>query len=147
MQPPFEYDGHALAALRSSLSAERLQRYESIAAGDASQALRLYVWNTALSESFYGPIQGLEVTLRNKIHERLAHPFGPCWYEDARVALQWAERYYANERELALKTIKELDEAEAAFPQSGKGGPTKIPWPTPEFWYEIEKKADAEEPD
>ena len=92
MQPPFEYDGHALAALRSSLSAERLQRYESIAAGDASQALRLYVWNTALSESFYGPIQGLEVTLRNKIHERLAHPFGPCWYEDARVALQYVQR-------------------------------------------------------
>src|SRR5277367_518123 len=69
----------------------------------------------------------------------------PSWAY-ARVALQWAERYYANERELALKMIKELDEAEAAFPQPGKGGPTKIPWPTPEFWYEIEKKADAEEP-
>jgi hypothetical protein len=43
--------------------------------------------------------------------------------------------------------IKELDEAEAAFPQPGKSGPVKIPWPTPDFWYEIEKKADAEEPD
>jgi hypothetical protein len=60
--------------------------------------------------------------------------------------LQWAERYYANERELALMMIKELDEAEAAFPQQGKGSPAKIPWPTPEFWYEIEKKAEAEEP-
>jgi DNA-binding PadR family transcriptional regulator len=70
----------------------------------------------------------------------------PSWAY-ARVALQWAERYYANERELALKMIKELDEAQAAFPQPGKGGPTKIPWPTPEFWYEIEKQADAEESD
>ena len=70
----------------------------------------------------------------------------PSWAY-ARVALRWAERYYANERELALKMIKELDEAEAAFPQPGKGGPAKIPWPTPEFWYEIEKKADADEPD
>ena len=70
----------------------------------------------------------------------------PSWAY-ARVALQWAERYYANERELALKMIKELDEAEAAFPQPGKSGPVKIPWPTPDFWYEIEKKADAEEPD
>ncbi len=65
----------------------------------------------------------------------------------ARVALQWAERYYANERELALKMIKELDEAEATFPQRKTGVPAKIPWPTPDFWYEIEKKADAEEPD
>lgn len=70
----------------------------------------------------------------------------PSWAY-ARVALQWAERYYANERELALKMIKELDEAEAAFPQPRKEGPTKIPWPPPEFWYEVEKKADAEEPD
>ncbi|WIM86241.1 PadR family transcriptional regulator [Candidatus Mycobacterium wuenschmannii] len=63
----------------------------------------------------------------------------------ARVALQWAERYYANERELALKMIKELDEAEAAFPQLDKGGMAQIAWPTPDFWYEIEKKADAED--
>jgi hypothetical protein len=69
----------------------------------------------------------------------------PAWAY-ARVGLQWAERYYANERELALKMIKELDEAEAAFPQPGEGGRTKIPWPATEYWYEIEKKADADEP-
>jgi DNA-binding PadR family transcriptional regulator len=68
----------------------------------------------------------------------------PSWAY-ARVALQWAERYYANERELTLKMIKELDEAEATFPQAGDGGRAKIPWPTPEYWYEIEKKADADE--
>lgn len=70
----------------------------------------------------------------------------PSWAY-SRVALQWAERYYANEWELALKMIKELDEAEAAFPQAREGEPTKVPWPPPEFWYEIEKKANAEEPD
>lgn len=63
----------------------------------------------------------------------------------ARVALNWAERYYANERELTLKMIKELDEAEAEFPRVGDGGRTKVPWPTPEYWYEIEKRADADE--
>jgi DNA-binding PadR family transcriptional regulator len=68
----------------------------------------------------------------------------PSWAY-ARVALQWAERYYANERELTLKMIKELDEAEAAFPRAGDGA-AKIPWPAPEYWYEIEKKADADEP-
>ncbi|BBZ15757.1 PadR family transcriptional regulator [Mycolicibacterium gadium] len=63
----------------------------------------------------------------------------------ARVALNWAERYYANERELTLKMIKELDEAEAEFPRVGDGGRTKVPWPTPEYWYEIEKKAEADD--
>ena len=69
----------------------------------------------------------------------------PSWAY-ARVALNWAERYYANERELTLKMIKELDEAEAAFPRA-EDGRTKTPFPPPEFWYEIEKKADADEPD
>jgi DNA-binding PadR family transcriptional regulator len=69
----------------------------------------------------------------------------PAWAY-ARVGLRWAEQYYANERELALKMIKELDEAEAAFPQIGRGGRTKIPWPATEYWYEIEKKAEADEP-
>jgi hypothetical protein len=92
LQPQFQYDGHTLVALRSSVSAERLQRYESIAAGDAARALRLYMRNTALSESLYGPIQGLEVTLRNKIHQRLRDQFGARWYDESCVGLQYAQR-------------------------------------------------------
>lgn len=68
----------------------------------------------------------------------------PSWAY-ARVALRWAERYYANERELALKMIKELDEAQASFPRAGEGGRTKVPWPAPDYWYEIEKQAEADE--
>jgi DNA-binding PadR family transcriptional regulator len=68
----------------------------------------------------------------------------PAWAY-ARVALQWAERYYASERELTLKMIKDLDEAHATFAEAG--GEAGIPWPAPEYWYEVEKKADAEEPD
>lgn len=68
----------------------------------------------------------------------------PAWAY-ARLALQWAERYYSNERELTLSMIKELDEAEETFPRAGEGGRTKTPWPPPEYWYEIEKKADAED--
>ena len=68
----------------------------------------------------------------------------PSWAY-AKVALQWAERYYANERELALKMIKELDEAEAAYEKAGIERGARIPWPAPEYWYEIEKQADAED--
>lgn len=67
----------------------------------------------------------------------------PAWAY-ARIALRWAERYYANERELALSMIKELNEAEAEFPQSSDGEPVRVPWPAVDYWYEIEKKAEAE---
>ena len=68
----------------------------------------------------------------------------PSWAY-AKVALQWAERYYASERELALKMLKELDEADAAFENAGIARGSRIPWPTPDYWYEIEKKADEDD--
>ena len=39
---------------------------------DREQALRLYLWNVALSSAFYGVLQGLEVTLRKAMHKQLA---------------------------------------------------------------------------
>lgn len=92
MQPPFPYDDHNLPLLQSSVSAARLQRYQVIAAGDVAHALRLYMWNTALSESLYGPLQGLEITLRNKINERLASVFGAPWYDHRRLVFRYAQQ-------------------------------------------------------
>jgi hypothetical protein len=92
LQSPFPYDDHNLPNLQRSVSLTRLQRYVSMACGDTSQALRLYMWNTALSESLYGPLQGLEVTLRNKIHERLTGAYGPCWYDDPRLQLRHVQQ-------------------------------------------------------
>lgn len=66
----------------------------------------------------------------------------PAWAY-AKIALDWAERYYSSERELTLKLIKDLDEAEATFPKAGEGG--RIPWPDPSYWYEIEQKYNADE--
>lgn len=67
----------------------------------------------------------------------------PAWAY-AKVALRWAERYYASERELALKLIKDIDEAEADFGKALKGG--AIPWPERAYWYEVEQRLNAEEP-
>jgi hypothetical protein len=61
------------------------------------------MWNTALSESLYGPIQGLEVTLRNKIHRRFSDQFGARWYDDARVGLQYAQRDQVLRAKLSLQ--------------------------------------------
>jgi len=110
LQASFLYDGHTLAALHSSVSQDRLRRYHGIAAGDAAQALRLYMWNTALSEALYGPIQGLEVTLRNKIHGQLTAKLRASWYDDARIGLQYAQQnQIANAKQSLRLQGKPLD--------------------------------------
>jgi len=68
----FSYTDDLLDELEASLSRERLGTYLDAAGGDRKGAIELYAWNTAVSAAFYGPLQGLEVTLRNAIHRRLA---------------------------------------------------------------------------
>ncbi|MGA5463750.1 PadR family transcriptional regulator [Mycobacterium sp. NPDC050041] len=70
----------------------------------------------------------------------------PAWAY-GRVALQWAERYYAAERELALKVIKDLDEAEEAFAKAQPASDNGTPPLLRDYWYEIERRVQAEEPE
>lgn len=60
-----------------------------------------------------------------------------------RLALQWASRYYANERELAQQMIADLDEAEEAYARSG--GAAGVPRPSPSYWHEVEQRVDSDE--
>jgi Abi-like protein len=90
-------------ALARGVSALRLQRYIAIASGDTSQALRLYMWNTALSESLYGPLQGIEITLRNKIDERLTACFGAHWYDNPKIGIQFAQQRQINDAKSSLQ--------------------------------------------
>ena len=66
----------------------------------------------------------------------------PAWAY-ARLALRWSEDYYAAERELALRMIKDLDEVEEIFAKVTEDG-TKFP--VRDYWYEVERRA-AEEDD
>jgi hypothetical protein len=81
-QDLFEYTDEQLAALEQALSSDRLQPYLTLANGSKLQAIKLYEWNTAISESFYGLFQGLEIALRNSIHRSLIEAYGQeDWYE------------------------------------------------------------------
>jgi len=51
--------------LEASLSAERLGTYLAVTVGDRAGAVGLHAWNTAIGAAFHGPLQVLEVTLRN----------------------------------------------------------------------------------
>lgn len=102
MQAPYPYGDHSLEPLRSSVSPARLRRYLAFAQGDTAQALRLYMWNTALSEALYGPLQGLEITLRNKIHQRLSAVFGACWYDTPGCGMRHAQQEHIDRAKQAL---------------------------------------------
>ena len=78
----FSYTADQLAALAEAISAERLAPYRVLAGGDPVLALQLYERNTALSEAFYGALQGLEITLRNRVDRALASGLGRAdWYD------------------------------------------------------------------
>jgi len=66
--------------IEAALSIDRFGRYLD-AASAKPEALAYYRWNVALSSAFYGPLQCLEVGLRNAVHHRLATTHGDAWYQ------------------------------------------------------------------
>ena len=78
----FAMDEDILDALVASLSPERIATYMTAAGGDRIRAMRLYTWNTAVSAAFYGPLQGLEVAVRNGMHLALTASYGAAWYNN-----------------------------------------------------------------
>lgn len=83
----FVYDEGVLDDIERSLSPERFARYLRATHGSREAAVHLYTWNTAVSAAFYGPLQGLEVALRNAMHSRLSAAYGPEWYDNPAVGL------------------------------------------------------------
>ncbi|MEP9369984.1 hypothetical protein [Xanthobacter sp. VNH20] len=83
----FSYTDAVIDALETSLSPERMATYVQRAGGDRGRAVQLYTWNTAVSAAFYGPLQGLEVALRNAMHRELARKYGDDWYDNPAAGL------------------------------------------------------------
>ena len=86
----YTYSRQAITALRQSMSAERMEPYLQIAQGSETRALRFDVRNAALGSAFLGPLQALEVTLRNSVHALASAMHGEDWYDT--VCLEDAQR-------------------------------------------------------
>lgn len=71
-------------SLLRALSTSRLAPYHRDDDGGSELTIySRYLWNTALSESLYCVLQGLEVTLRNSIHDSITRYLGKeDWFED-----------------------------------------------------------------
>ena len=71
-QPP-------LRALRAAVSESRFATYLRHSGGDEELAWRLYEWNLEVSAALMTPLNMLEVTLRNRLYEAGARPYGSNW--------------------------------------------------------------------
>lgn len=77
----FPYNKNYVDALEVTLSAGRLHLYRKYADNDDVEALKLYCWNTCLSQVFYWPLHAFEVSLRNAMADRMYDEYGDDWYE------------------------------------------------------------------
>lgn len=104
----FDYGDEALDTLEKYISGERLAAYHRISRGDQWVALKLYEKNAQLSGALYPVIQGLEITVRNSIHNLMSDRLGTD---------QWYDRFaFGNSERAGLDDAKET--------LRGKGQPT-----------------------
>lgn len=69
----------------------------------------------------------------------------PAWAYP-RIAMQWSQRYYDAERELALQLIKDIDEAEQALAKGRREAGGEFPMPAQPRWREVEKWVQSHDP-
>lgn len=71
-----------LTPLQTAFSHARMGRYLDWSGGNPAGAFQLYTLNAQLSEALYIPLQALELSLRNRIHEAMSLQFGDRWLMD-----------------------------------------------------------------
>jgi hypothetical protein len=75
-------------ALALTISEARLAPYLAYSEGDWDRAFSLYRLNAQLSESFYRPLQGLEIAVRNSLNRHFIARFGENWHEQTMIRLE-----------------------------------------------------------
>ena len=79
-QDIYKYDENKLQTIKSSLSTQRLSKYDKLAGPNRPEyALELYLYNSRLSKAFLFPLHALEIILRNAIDEILEIAYGYDW--------------------------------------------------------------------
>lgn len=88
------------------LATERLDAYRQDGVPPATTLAR-YLWNMALCESLYSPLQMAEIALRNSLHRSLAvRCHRPDWYDVITGLPQWQQAQLADARAQLTKNGK-----------------------------------------
>ncbi len=90
----FQYTRQFLLSIERTVSRERLKRYLCATHQDTVRAMELYEHNVALSEALYGYLHGLEVAVRNAIHNALTLSYNtPHWYDLAPLSFYHQDKF------------------------------------------------------
>ena len=65
-----------------AISKDRINAYSRDGAGELI-AMSRYLWNIAVCESLYSPLQMAEIALRNAANRAFSEIYGPQWYDNA----------------------------------------------------------------
>jgi hypothetical protein len=97
--------------LRRAISHERLDAYRQRGtSNDDAELFAHYAWNMALSESLYTPLQCLEVSLRNSIHDTATVHFKTdVWFDLPGVLFQQEINKVQEAKNTLIKGNKPLD--------------------------------------
>lgn len=107
--------GAAPDGMDELLSEARFARYLNRYDGNRRLAMRLYTWNLAACSALWGPINVLEIAVRNAIHNRLVERTGRGdWWSDTRIHLCWNER---DAIDSAISTLKRRGTADPSADQ------------------------------
>jgi len=91
-QVNYNYTDEILDELDRAFSAERLSNSHSQAGGNRAEGWNLYLRNTALSESLYSPLQGLEILLRNALGDKIRGKYGEKWFDNPNFPLDYRQK-------------------------------------------------------
>jgi hypothetical protein len=84
MQLPNPPEPEKFQAIENAIYNQRLARYAIVAGTtDKTVLFRFYLWNCALCEAFYFPLQIAEIITRNAIHKALLDRLGDRWFENS----------------------------------------------------------------
>lgn len=74
-------------AFRRTISVGRWRTYLRCSGHQQDVAVRLYLWNAAISQSFYFPLQAVEVSLRNVLAAELAREWTQDWWQNPKCLI------------------------------------------------------------
>lgn len=83
-QENFQYLNDVSLALENTISMERLSTYLKRAGFQRDRAIKLYIWNSYVSQSLHSALEICEVSLRNSVNQCLIDTFGLQWFADHR---------------------------------------------------------------
>ena len=106
MVKKFKYSQSVQNSLKSSVSEQRLSKFLQETQGDLEKAFQLYTWDTAISSAFYGPLQGVEVTLRNALHREMTKLHDENWFDEPRCQLNYSSNLKIENAKKELRKAK-----------------------------------------